>query len=115
VTLDLEGHLLLFRAIGGADGALATIVHMPDMQAICSGDSVYDNIHMWLWKLDAKLTGGVADVPGRGGRPQALHDYHRGTRIPSRPTTTPPACLTSRAATSRTSSRRWPSPARRVK
>ena len=45
---DLEGHPLLFRTIGGADGVLATIVHVPDMQAICSGDIVYNNIHMWL-------------------------------------------------------------------
>src|SRR6266568_245277 len=34
----LYGHPLVFRTIGGADGALATIVHVPDMQAICSGD-----------------------------------------------------------------------------
>ena len=46
---DLEGHPVLFRAIGGADGVLATIVHVPDMQAVCSGDIVYNNIHMWLW------------------------------------------------------------------
>ena len=46
---DLEGNPVLFRTIGGADGALATIVHVPDMQAICSGDIVYNNIHMWLW------------------------------------------------------------------
>jgi hypothetical protein len=48
--LDLDGHPLLFRTIGGADGALATIVHVPDMQAICSGDIAYNNIHMWLWR-----------------------------------------------------------------
>jgi glyoxylase-like metal-dependent hydrolase (beta-lactamase superfamily II) len=47
---DLEGHPLLFRTVGGADGALATIVHVPDTQTICSGDIVYNNIHMWLWK-----------------------------------------------------------------
>jgi glyoxylase-like metal-dependent hydrolase (beta-lactamase superfamily II) len=47
---DLDGHPLLFRTIGGADGALATIVHVPDMQAICSGDIAYNNIHMWLWR-----------------------------------------------------------------
>lgn len=46
---DLEGHPLLFRTIGAADGVLATIVHVPDMRAICSGDIVYNNIHMWLW------------------------------------------------------------------
>jgi glyoxylase-like metal-dependent hydrolase (beta-lactamase superfamily II) len=51
---DLEGHPVLFRAIGGADGALATIVQVPDMQAICSGDIVYNNIHMWLWKSTPK-------------------------------------------------------------
>jgi glyoxylase-like metal-dependent hydrolase (beta-lactamase superfamily II) len=45
----LEGHPLLFRTIGGADGALATIVHVPDIQTICSGDIAYNNIHMWLW------------------------------------------------------------------
>ena len=46
---DLEGNPVLFRTIGGADGALATIVHVPDMRIICSGDIVYNNIHMWLW------------------------------------------------------------------
>lgn len=46
---DLDGHALLFRTIGAADGALATIVHVPDMQAICCGDIAYNNIHMWLW------------------------------------------------------------------
>jgi glyoxylase-like metal-dependent hydrolase (beta-lactamase superfamily II) len=46
---DLEGHPVLFRRIGGADGALATIVYVPELEAICSGDIVYNNIHMWLW------------------------------------------------------------------
>jgi glyoxylase-like metal-dependent hydrolase (beta-lactamase superfamily II) len=45
---DPEGHPLLFRTIGAADGPLATIVHVPELQAICSGDIVYNNIHMWL-------------------------------------------------------------------
>ena len=47
--LDLDGHPVLFRSIGGADGALNTIVDVPDRQTICSGDIVYNNIHMWLW------------------------------------------------------------------
>jgi glyoxylase-like metal-dependent hydrolase (beta-lactamase superfamily II) len=46
---DLDGHPLLFGTIGSADGVLATIVHVPDLQAICSGDIAYNNIHMWLW------------------------------------------------------------------
>ncbi len=46
---ELEGHALLLRTIGRADaGALATIVYVPEMQAVCSGDIVYNNIHMWL-------------------------------------------------------------------
>jgi hypothetical protein len=47
---DLEGHPIRFRRIGGSDGALATIVHVPELAVICSGDIVYNNIHMWLWK-----------------------------------------------------------------
>jgi glyoxylase-like metal-dependent hydrolase (beta-lactamase superfamily II) len=46
---DLEGHPVLFRVIGGADGALATIVHVPELLTVCSGDIAYNNIHMWLW------------------------------------------------------------------
>jgi glyoxylase-like metal-dependent hydrolase (beta-lactamase superfamily II) len=46
--LGLEGRPVLFRSIGGADGALATIVEVPDVRAVCSGDIAYNNIHMWL-------------------------------------------------------------------
>ncbi|MCW2522220.1 MAG: fold metallo-hydrolase [Frankiales bacterium] len=46
---DLEGSSLAFHTIGRADaGALATIVHLPQLQAVCSGDIVYNNIHLWL-------------------------------------------------------------------
>jgi glyoxylase-like metal-dependent hydrolase (beta-lactamase superfamily II) len=47
---DLEGCPLLFHTIGGADGALASIVHVPDRRVVCSGDIAYNNIHMWLWR-----------------------------------------------------------------
>ena len=46
---DLDGHRVLVRAIGSADGVFATIVHVPEMGTVCSGDIVYNNIHMWLW------------------------------------------------------------------
>ena len=111
---DLEGHTLLFRTIGGADGVLATIVHVPDMQAICSGDIVVQHPYV-ATELHAGLTPGVAGVPGRGGRPQAVHDYHRTQRFHAPDDNPPPACSTSRAATSKTSARRWPSPARRLR
>jgi glyoxylase-like metal-dependent hydrolase (beta-lactamase superfamily II) len=48
--IDLEGCDLLFHTIGGADGALASIVHVPDRRVVCSGDIAYNNIHMWLWR-----------------------------------------------------------------
>ena len=48
---DLEGHPVLLRTIGTADGGTrATIVQVPDLRTVCSGDVVYNNIHMWLWK-----------------------------------------------------------------
>jgi len=47
---ELEGHLLRSQRIGGADGALATIVHVPELGVVCSGDIAYNNVHMWLWQ-----------------------------------------------------------------
>ncbi|MFC5949020.1 MBL fold metallo-hydrolase [Pseudonocardia lutea] len=48
---DLEGHTLRIRTVGTADGATyATIVHVPELRTVCSGDIVYNDIHMWLWK-----------------------------------------------------------------
>jgi glyoxylase-like metal-dependent hydrolase (beta-lactamase superfamily II) len=48
--VDLDGHTVVFRTIGGADGVLATIVHVPELRTVCSGDIAYNNIHMWLWR-----------------------------------------------------------------
>ena len=28
---------------------LGAIVHVPDIATVCSGDVLYNNIHMWLW------------------------------------------------------------------
>jgi glyoxylase-like metal-dependent hydrolase (beta-lactamase superfamily II) len=47
---ELEGHPLRCERIGGADGALGTIVHVPEQAVVCSGDIAYNNIHMWLWQ-----------------------------------------------------------------
>ncbi len=47
--IDIEGHPIHLSSIGGGDGVLATIVHVPELEAVCSGDIVYNNIHMWLW------------------------------------------------------------------
>jgi glyoxylase-like metal-dependent hydrolase (beta-lactamase superfamily II) len=48
-AFDLAGQALEFLTIGRADaGALGTVVHLPEMKTVCSGDIVYNNIHMWL-------------------------------------------------------------------
>jgi glyoxylase-like metal-dependent hydrolase (beta-lactamase superfamily II) len=47
--LEIEGHAVQLSVAGQADGVLAAIVHVPDIATVCSGDVVYNNIHMWLW------------------------------------------------------------------
>jgi glyoxylase-like metal-dependent hydrolase (beta-lactamase superfamily II) len=47
--LEIEGHAVQFSVVGQADGVLAAIVHVPEIATVCSGDVVYNNIHMWLW------------------------------------------------------------------
>jgi glyoxylase-like metal-dependent hydrolase (beta-lactamase superfamily II) len=45
---EVEGHLVQFHTVGGADGATGTVVHVPEARTVCSGDVAYNNIHMWL-------------------------------------------------------------------
>ena len=78
---DLAGYPLAFHAIGGADGALATIVHVPDLQTICSGDIVYNDIHMWLWNStpeDSRKTW-LASLDAVAAF-QPVHNCHRAQR-----------------------------------
>lgn len=46
--IDLDGHLLAILPIGGADGVTATVVHIPELDVVISGDIAYNGIHMWL-------------------------------------------------------------------
>ena len=47
---EIEGHRVRLRTIGGADGGYeGSILHVPELATICSGDIVYNNIHMWLF------------------------------------------------------------------
>ncbi|MFE5702031.1 MBL fold metallo-hydrolase [Rhodococcus koreensis] len=48
-ALTVEEHSVHLIEVGGADGALATVVHIPELDTVCAGDAVYNNIHMWLW------------------------------------------------------------------
>jgi glyoxylase-like metal-dependent hydrolase (beta-lactamase superfamily II) len=47
--LEIEGHPVHLSIAGLADGVLGAIVHVPDIATVCSGDVLYNNIHMWLW------------------------------------------------------------------
>jgi glyoxylase-like metal-dependent hydrolase (beta-lactamase superfamily II) len=47
--LDVEGTPLNWLAVGGADGTPATVIHVSELDTVCAGDAVYNNIHMWLW------------------------------------------------------------------
>ncbi|MBJ7340511.1 MBL fold metallo-hydrolase [Mycolicibacterium sp.] len=46
--IDLDGHPLRVLPIGGADGVTASIVHIPELHTVVSGDIAYNGIHMWL-------------------------------------------------------------------
>jgi glyoxylase-like metal-dependent hydrolase (beta-lactamase superfamily II) len=48
--IEVEGHVLRVMVVGAGDGVLGTIVHVPERDLVCSGDVVYNDIHMWLWK-----------------------------------------------------------------
>lgn len=48
-ALSVEEHPVHLIEVGGADGASATVVHIPELDTVCAGDAVYNNIHMWLW------------------------------------------------------------------
>jgi glyoxylase-like metal-dependent hydrolase (beta-lactamase superfamily II) len=48
-SLTIEGQPVHLLEVGDADGALGTVVHIPDLDTVCAGDAVYNNVHMWLW------------------------------------------------------------------
>jgi glyoxylase-like metal-dependent hydrolase (beta-lactamase superfamily II) len=48
-VLDIESTQLNWLAVGGADGTPGTVIQIPELDAVCAGDAVYNNIHMWLW------------------------------------------------------------------
>ena len=48
-ALTVEEYPVHVVEVGPADGALGTAVHIPELDTVCAGDAVYNNIHMWLW------------------------------------------------------------------
>ena len=47
--LAIEGHEVRVSVAGPGDGVLGSILHVPELELVCSGDILYNNIHMWLW------------------------------------------------------------------
>ena len=47
--IEIEGHVVRVSLAGQADGPLGAILHVPELATVCSGDVLYNNIHMWLW------------------------------------------------------------------
>ena len=55
--LQLDGHTVRAVAVGRADGPLATVLHIPELDAVICGDVAYNNIHMWLLGSTAQSRG----------------------------------------------------------
>ena len=51
-VIDLEGHELRIITVGQSDTAPSTIVHIPSLDAVISGDVAYNGIHQWLAQTD---------------------------------------------------------------
>jgi glyoxylase-like metal-dependent hydrolase (beta-lactamase superfamily II) len=51
-VIDLEGHELRIINVGQADTAPSTIVYVPSLDAVISGDVAYNGIHQWLAQTD---------------------------------------------------------------
>jgi glyoxylase-like metal-dependent hydrolase (beta-lactamase superfamily II) len=51
-VIDLEGHELRIITVGQSDITTSTIVHIPSLDAVISGDVAYNGIHQWLAQTD---------------------------------------------------------------
>jgi glyoxylase-like metal-dependent hydrolase (beta-lactamase superfamily II) len=51
-VIDLEGHELRIINVGQADTAPSTIVYIPSLDTVISGDVAYNGIHQWLAETD---------------------------------------------------------------
>lgn len=51
-VIDLGGHELHIITVGQSDTTSSTIVHIPSLEAVVSGDVAYNGIHQWLAQTD---------------------------------------------------------------
>jgi glyoxylase-like metal-dependent hydrolase (beta-lactamase superfamily II) len=51
-VIELEGHELGIIVVGQSDTFPSTVVHIPSLDAVVTGDVTYNNIHQWLAETD---------------------------------------------------------------
>jgi glyoxylase-like metal-dependent hydrolase (beta-lactamase superfamily II) len=51
-VIDLEGNELRTITVGQSDTGVSTIVYIPSLDAVISGDVAYNGIHQWLAQTD---------------------------------------------------------------
>ena len=62
-VIDLEGHELRIITVGQSDTSPSTVVYIPSLEAVVSGDVAYNGIHQWLAQTDhAKRMQWIASV-----------------------------------------------------
>jgi glyoxylase-like metal-dependent hydrolase (beta-lactamase superfamily II) len=51
-VIELEGHELRIHNVGQSDTFPSTVVHVPSLDAVVTGDVTYNNIHQWFAETD---------------------------------------------------------------
>jgi glyoxylase-like metal-dependent hydrolase (beta-lactamase superfamily II) len=46
--IKVDQHVVRVMTAGPADGLVGTIVHVPELDLVCSGDLLYNHMHLWL-------------------------------------------------------------------
>jgi len=50
--MSVEGHVVVPIALGQSDVPISSVVHVPDLDTLIAGDTVYNDIHVWMFRSD---------------------------------------------------------------
>ena len=105
-TVPVGGSAATVIPVGTTDTGHSSVVHVPGLSLVVSGDAVYNQTHMWLRgrHRTPAPAGRGRWMPWRRWRPTPSSP---GTATHGPPTTTPAARSPNAAATSPISRRRW--------
>jgi glyoxylase-like metal-dependent hydrolase (beta-lactamase superfamily II) len=70
----LEGHDLVIVEVGATDSDDTTVLHVPDLDLVVAGDSVYNGVHMYL--AQAAIVGGFGPWREAIDKVEALEPRH---------------------------------------